>query len=322
MARTKQSRREYYSDEESGSEESESESESQSASESGSEESEEEEVLAAFSTSSARATKGPQQRTASKVSLPQRGAGKAAGKAVKGKGNPKKPVRKEPAKTSKVVVPYVGPVEGVKEVELCTDPDATLERHLEDTEKLLAAFEAVVDKHEPLVEKAVELTIERCNAKKRDAVEAATVAAVQATEMRMEGELREAVMQAVADAKIAAKEAQQVAVSEAVRFAEERALEQQRLAVQQITLAHQRSLGKADDELAAEKAASNFQVAAASAAAAAAAAAALLAREEKDDSKQLDVADPADAATPDEVTPMGLKPEEAAAISNASLQEF
>ena len=173
---------------ESGSEESESESESQSASESGSEESEEEEVLAAFSTSSARAPKG-RATTASKLSYSAALAGSrqsCQGKEIK------KPVRKEPAKPPKSSFLTSGRSKA-KEVELCTDPDATLERHLEDTEKLLAAFEAV-DKHEPLVEKAVELTIERCNA--RSVMQwRQPVAAVQAAEMRMEGELREAVMQ-------------------------------------------------------------------------------------------------------------------------------
>ena len=203
------------------------------------------------------------------------------------------------------------------EVELCTDPDATLERHLEDTESF-AAFETVVDKQEPLVER-------RSNSRLSDATPRSVMRWRRLRGCRGRGDadggrVGEAVMRSRGrrsrPRRLSRSPFPRPCVLQRSAHWSSSASPSSRLP------AHQRSLGKADDELAAEKAASNFQVAAASASAAAAAAAALLAREEKDDSKQLDVADPADAATPDEVTPMGLKPEEAAAISNASLQEF
>jgi hypothetical protein len=151
-------------------------------------------------------------------------------------------------------VPYVGSIEGVADIELCTDSGASLERHMEDTEKLLAAFESAVQKHEPLIAKAVVMTEERCNAQKivekREAVETATLAAIQATEMRMNAEMKKAVTQAVEATRAEAMLAQQAAVGAAVRLAQERAAEQQRLAIQAIKLQHQREANGSSEEAA------------------------------------------------------------------------
>jgi hypothetical protein len=222
-----------------------------------SKESEEEEPLASFAVHS--------RKLQSKPSLPK------SSKPPKTKGAKKVPAKRAPDE-SKLIVPYVGPITGVEDVELCSDQNASIERHLEDTEKLLAAFEASVNGHQSLITRAVALTQERCNKEyaeaQRVALQAATLAAVQATEMNMRDEMRASVAQAVEDARAEAKAAQEVAVADAVRAAEERAREMQRLAVQNVSLAHQRSIGVTEEDLVAAKAASDFQQAAASAAAA------------------------------------------------------
>ena len=226
-------------------------------------EDEDEVLLAAFATSS---------RSASKKS--------PAASAVKTKGGKGKGA--SPAATPLPIVPYMEKPE-MEDVELCSDPDATLERHMEDTEKLLQQFERVVGAHEPIIAKAISKVEERCEAQrireKRDAVESATVAAIHTTELRMAGELRAAVADALTDAREAARVAQAKAVAEAVKLAEERASEQQRLAVSNVTSMHQRALGRPDEEVAATRAAFNFQEAASAAAAALAAASELRARE-------------------------------------------
>lgn len=223
-------------------------------------ESEEEEPLASFAVHS--------RKLQSKPSLPK------SSKPPKTKGAKKVPAKRASGAPdeSKLIVPYVGPITGVEDVELCSDQNASIERHLEDTEKLLAAFEASVNGHQSLITRAVALTQERCNKEyaeaQRVALQAATLAAVQATEMNMRDEMRASVAQAVEDARAEAKAAQEVAVADAVRAAEERAREMQRLAVQNVSLAHQRSIGMTEEDLVAAKAASDFQQAAASAAAA------------------------------------------------------
>ena len=228
-------------------------------------EDEDEVLLAAFATSS---------RSASKKS-PAGAASATKTKGGKGKGA-------SPAATPLPIVPYMEKPE-MEDVELCSDPDATLERHMEDTEKLLQQFERVVGAHEPIIAKAISKVEERCEAQrireKRDAVESATVAAIHTTELRMAGELRAAVADALTDAREAARVAQAKAVAEAVKLAEERASEQQRLAVSNVTSMHQRALGRPDEEVAATRAAFNFQEAASAAAAALAAASELRARE-------------------------------------------
>ena len=303
---------------ESGSEEDESESESD-----GSVSQEEEEVLAAFSTTSSRkSTSLPPQKmpTNKKIAAGKSTAGKTVAKAKKVQGGKGKAGAQ--ANQAHKAIPLVGPVLGVEDVILC-DVSASLESHMEDTEKLLAAFQAAVKGHEPLISKAVEMTEEKCAQQKAVAVEAATLAAVQATEMRMEGVLRDAVAEAVAEARFAAQEAQQVAVSAAVQLAEERAAEQQRVAVQAVTLEHQRNMGKGDDELAAEKAASNFQLAAASAGHALAAASRLLARENGGIEEDGTDDEPADVTNTDVATaPSILKPDEGSAVSAASTMDF
>ena len=225
-------------------------------------EEEEEVLLAAFATSS---------RSASKKSP----AAAAKTKGGKGKGA-------SPGASPQPIVPYMEKPE-LEDVELCSDPNATLERHMEDTEKLLKAFEWVVGAHEPLMAKALSKVEERCEAQrireKRDAVESATLAAIHTTELRMASELRAAVADALTDAREVARVAQAKAVAEAVKLAEERASEQQRLAVSNVTSMHQRALGRPDEEVAATRAAFNFQEAASAAAAALAAASELRARE-------------------------------------------
>ena len=143
---------------------------------------------------------------------------------------------------------------------------------MDDTEQLLAAFEAAVTGHQSLITRAVSFTQERCDRQREEeqrvAVNSATFAAIQTTELRMKEEMRAAVAAAVAEAQAAAKIAQDAAVSDAVHAAEERAREMQRIAVQNVSLAHQRAIGKTEEELVAAKAAADFQQAAAAAAAA------------------------------------------------------
>ncbi len=177
---------------------------------------------------------------------------------------------------STVMVPYVGRIKGVDDVKLCTDPDAGIEQHVEDTERLVQAFQAAVGAHETLIAKAVALTEERCAAEKRAAVEAATLAAIRTTEQRCASDKRVAVEEAVKETAAAAKIAQEAAVAEAIRLTEARCAEQQRVAVQAATISTARSLGRSEDELVADTAASNFEQAAASAGAALAAVSSLL----------------------------------------------
>jgi len=190
------------------------------------------------------------------------------------------------------VVPYVGRVE-LEDVEFC-HPDAPLESQMHDAEKLLKAFETGVRHHEALISKAVAKVEERCTAQKkmekREAVEAATLAAIQTTELRMNAEQRArtaehqaalsaAVAAAVAETQAAAQLAQQKAVNEAVRQAEERAAEQQRVVMLATTSANLRAVGRPEEEVAASAARFNFQEAASAAAAALEASSSLLARD-------------------------------------------
>lgn len=267
-------------EEESGSEEEESEEE---------EEEEEEVELAAFST---HARTKVEREAAAAEKAAKEALAKAAEKAAKEKAKMRKEAK---TKSTNLILPYVGSITGVDEVELCTEEGASCERHMEDTEKLLAAFEATINGHENLITKAVALTQERCDkqrvTEKAAAVEAATLAAAQATELRMRSEMRAAITDAVAEVRAQAQVDQDKAVSTAVRAAEERAAELQRLAVQSVSLSHQRAIGKNAEELAAAEAASNFQQAAASAAAAMSFASELLSRED------IGAAEPADTTT-------------------------
>ena len=174
-----------------------------------------------------------------------------------------------------LVIPNVGPITGIEEVELCSDPQAGFDRHYEDSERLLTAFEKILHGHEALLTKAVALTEERvlkgAAIERKAAVEAAISVAEKAADKRVAMELRNAVTEAVVEARAAAKVAQDSAITEAVKLAEERAIEQQRLAVQNVTSTYQRAVGRPEEEILATKAANSFQQAAASAAAALAA---------------------------------------------------
>ena len=180
------------------------------------------------------------------------------------------------------MIPFVGKID-ISDVELCDDPNAGPMRHMEDSEKLLAAFETGVHAHEALIAKAVSKVEQRCtaqrNLEKREGIEAATLAAIQTTELRMKAEQREAIAEAVAAERAAGQKAQDMAVAEAVKLAEERCAEQQRLMMANVGAAHQRELGVPEEEVAANTAAFNFQEASNAAAAAMAAAASLLSRE-------------------------------------------
>ena len=117
------------------------------------------------------------------------GDGNVGGRAGKGRGSAAPPGT---AGGSKLIIPYVGPMKDVEDVEL-SDPSLGLDKQLEETEHLLKAFEDALKNHEPLIAKAVAKTEERCAGSKREAVEAATLAAIQTTELRMQSELRAAV---------------------------------------------------------------------------------------------------------------------------------
>ena len=190
--------------------------------------------------------------------------------ASKGKAKPEKPLAPLP------MIPFVGKID-ISDVELCDDPSAGPMRHMEDSEKLLAAFETGVHAHEALIAKAVSKVEQRCtaqrNLEKREGIEAATLAAIQTTELRMKAEQREAIAEAVAAERAAGQKAQDVAVAEAVKLAEERCAEQQRLMMANVGAAHRRELGVPEEEVAANTAAFNFQEASNAAAAAMAAAA-------------------------------------------------
>ena len=144
-----------------------------------------------------------------------------------------------------------------------------------DAEKLLQIFEQGVRDNEALISKAVAKVEERCaaqrNLEKREAVEAATLAAIQTTELRMSAEHRAAmataVSQAIAETQAAANVAQDKAVLEAVQLANERSAEQQRIAMLATTSANLRAVGRPDEEVAATAARFNFQEAANAAAA-------------------------------------------------------
>lgn len=174
-----------------------------------------------------------------------------------------------------LVIPNVGPITGIEEVELCSDPQAGFDRHYEDSERLLTAYEKILHGHEALLTKAVTLTEERvlkgAAIERKAAVEAVISVAEKAADKRVAMELRNAVTEAVVEARAAAKVAQDAAIAEAVKLAEERAIEQQRLAVQNVTSTYQRAVGRPEEEILATKAANSFQQAAASAAAALAA---------------------------------------------------
>lgn len=246
------------------------------------ESSEDETTLAAFTTSSKK---------------------KAGGRAGKGRGSAAPPGT---AGGSKLIIPYVGPMKDVEDVEL-SDPSLGLDKQLEETEHLLKAFEDAVKNHEPLIAKAVAKTEERCAGSKREAVEAATLAAIQTTELRMQSELRAAVADAVAEARAVAKSEQEKAVADAVRATEERCSELQRLAVSNVTMMHQRAVGRPEDVVQATRAAYNFSEAASAADAALAISSQLLTREPQQ------VVDTKDGA---------LSQPSPSEASNASLQFF
>ena len=173
-------------------------------------------------------------------------------------------------------VPYVGIIRGIDEIDLCTDSDAGIDQHIQDTERLVKAFDVTVNTHELLILKAVNLTEQRCAADKRCAVEAATLAVIQTTELRLTKERHQAVEKAVMDALTAAKAAQEQAVKDAIKATELRCAEMQRLAVQEVTARMGREMGKAEEEVFATTAATSFQAASNSAGAALAAASSLL----------------------------------------------
>ena len=234
-------------------------------------------VLAAFST---RSTGKPKASAAKKAPA----KANAAAKPTPGSASPTQ--TGAPSLSSRQLMPYVGKID-LEDVELCTEEGASLERHLEDADKLLRAFEGATTKHEPLIARAVAKVEERLTAQfdseKRNAVEAATMAAIRTTELRMNVELRNAVAEAVADAvaeaREAAKVAQEKAVEMAVRLTEERCKEQQRLAVGNVQVAMKREVGRPEEEIAAASAQFNFREASTAAAAAMEAAAALLGRD-------------------------------------------
>ncbi|MEE2610503.1 MAG: hypothetical protein VX992_07550, partial [Acidobacteriota bacterium] len=84
----------------------------------------------------AAAKESPQQpQSASTAPRNTTGKGKKA--------SPDKPLAPLP------MIPFVGKID-ISDVELCDDPSAGPERHVEDSEKLLAAFETAVHAHEAL----------------------------------------------------------------------------------------------------------------------------------------------------------------------------
>lgn len=165
-----------------------------------------------------------------------------------------------------LIIPDVGSLKGMEEIELCEDPKAGLDRHFEDMEKLLTAFDKVVHGNASLLTKAVAFTEARVqkskNAERKAAVEAALQVAEQAAERKLAAELRHAVTQAVAESRAAAQVAQEAAVAEAVKLAEERSVELQRLAVQNVTSTYQRAVGRPEEEIIATRTTSSFQEAA------------------------------------------------------------
>ena len=221
-----------------------------------------------------------------------------------------------PRGRSTLMVPYVGSIEGVEEVEL-SGPDASIDQHVQDTERLVQALTAAVGAHEPLMAKAVALTEERCTAEKRAAVEAATRAAIQTTELRCAHERRIAVEQAVMEAAQAAKVAQEAAVAEAIRLTEERLAAEAARAAQDATITTARTLGITEDDVLTNMTASNFEQATASAGAALAAVSSLL-QNERVSSPPTDLA----AATPTAVTPSPPPPAPAVAAKDESLHFF
>ena len=281
-----------------------------------SDESDEEMTLAAFTTRGTKGTRSPANAKApAKKPAAAAGAGSRNSK-PNGKHAAAAPAPPKPGNLP--LVPFVGKVD-LEDVELCDDPEATIEQHMDDTEKLLQAFSSGVREQETLIAKTVNKVEERESARrsleKREAVEAATLAAIQTTESRMAADLRAAVAEAVADARAAAQLSQEKAVAEAVKLAEERCAEQQRLTVASMSEVHQRALGRGEEEVAASKAAFNFQEAQAAVAAALAASSELLSREEgpSETAAAVDVSEAGEGAKP---------PDASASPKGAGLEYF
>ena len=156
--------------------------------------------------------------------------------------------------------------------EVTFSPERGLEHRLNDTDTLISAFEQAVGANGKLLAKAIELTEERCAVERQAAVEAATMAAIVATEARMKAEQRAAINEAitVVEAQARARQAHAVteAVADAVARTEERCNELQRVAVQAAIVKTQRELGNSEEEILSKKAHATFQDAATAAGAA------------------------------------------------------
>lgn len=212
-------------------------------------------TLAAFSTQS-RGARDRQAKATGKVS---------GGTLAKSTHKPKQATL-QVTERHELIIPDVGTLSGIEDIKLCDDPKAGLDRHFEDTEKLLAAFNSLVLENEALLKKAVSFTEARLEKTKvlerKAAVEAAVEVAEQAAERKHAIDLRNAVTQAVAEARAAAQVAQEAAVAEALKLAEERSTELQRLAVQNVTSTYQRAVGRPEEEIIATRTTNSFQEAA------------------------------------------------------------
>eukprot|EP00967_Tisochrysis_lutea_P092476 scaffold133345_cov37-Tisochrysis_lutea.AAC.1 len=153
------------------------------------------------------------------------------------------------------------------------DKAGTLEGVAEETVRLASALkEATTGGYQELMARAVRKTEAKLAKERILAVEAATVAAAKATEVRLKEAHKQELKMALESAAAKAASEKEAAVAEAIRETEERCAEQQRIAVMAATAHAQSALGVSPEDVAASAATMAFREASASAGAALAAA--------------------------------------------------